>query len=78
LKIIAPKAGNTVGNILQIVETALPIVENIAESQQIASNDAKWEQARRDTRAAIPVAARENVLESGVQLAYSIFKAAKA
>ena len=79
LSILAPKAGKTVEQIAEVAKTALPFVEQVAKSS--ANNDTKFEQAVAMTKQEIGLEAivgdvgKENIIESGVQLAYSILKA---
>jgi len=81
LKVLAPKAADVVNDIQKAAKAALPIVEKVANTK--ASNDDKWEVAvdlvqkelAMDSR--IGNLTKENIVESGVQLAYSIFKGQK-
>ena len=83
LKVLAPNAADVVGKIQTVAEVALPIVAEVAKSN--IDNDAKWDKAVADTVSEIArnssigggVMSKENIIESGVQLAYSIFKGQK-
>ena len=81
LKVLAPKAADVVDEIQKAAKAALPIVEKVANTK--ASNDDKWDMAvdmvqkelAQNSRIGNQV--KENIIESGVQLAYSIFKGQK-
>ena len=89
LGLLAPKAGGALKDICKVAEAALPVVEKVATSNMIRNgepiNEVKWNVAKSMTEEAISNMSRfafekfpdENVIESGVQLAYSIFKSAK-
>ena len=89
LGLLAPKAGGTLKDICKVAEVALPIVESVAKSNVIRNgdpvNDVKWNAAMTMTEDAIANMSRfafeeipqNNVIESGVQLAYSIYKSRK-
>jgi len=81
LKLMAPKAAGVVGKIQTVAEIALPIVEQLSKSA--GNNDEKFDKAVARTLDAIALdpfvepgsLSKENIVESGVQFAYSIFKA---
>ena len=82
LKLLAPKAGNTIDHIQTVARIALPIVERCA-ALKTDDNDMKWARAMNLTKAAIgeqgavKELVSDNIVESGVQLAYSIFTASR-
>ena len=76
LSLLAPNAGNAIKAIHTVAEVALPIVENVATLY--GTEDEKWNKAVDLTRGCLvntetPVPA-DNIIESGVQLAYSLIK----
>ena len=79
LSVLAPKAGNVINNINKIAEIALPIVSEVAQST--SNNDTKWASAVAKTSTALAIHpdvtfdTKDHLVESGVQLAYSILKA---
>ena len=79
LKLVAPKAGTVIDKIQRVAEVALPIVEQVAKCN--ANNNIKWIQAIDMTEQVIDRLSNndglthDNVVESGVQLAYSLYKA---
>ena len=81
LKVLAPKSADIVGKIQTVTEVALPIVAKVAKTN--ATNDDKWGvavdmvQKELAQNYRIRNLAKENIIESGVQLAYSIFKGQK-
>jgi len=82
LESLAPKAGSAVADIAKIAEVALPIVEGVSKDTS-KSNDAKWDKAMALTTTALKankvldIIPQPDIVESGVQLAYSIFKSGK-
>ena len=87
LKLFAPKSCDTLKEIQKVAEVALPIVEGVADADVIRNGDSvneiRWKAAMTATSKAIANISdfesmpKEHILESGVQLAYSIFKGAK-
>ena len=89
LSLLAPKAGDAMKDICKVADVALPIVEKVATANMIRNGDTvneyKWKAAMSMTQDAITNMGgvaftekpKENVIESGVQLAYSIFKSKK-
>jgi hypothetical protein len=81
LKLLAPRAGSTIGHMQTVARVALPIVEEISTHNH--TNDEKYDKAVGMTKAKIGrkvivgELASDHVIESGVQLAYSIFKATR-
>lgn len=74
LSFLAPKATGVLADVTKIAETALPIVENIANNHA-GSNTVKYNTAVKQVTAISGSGIKEHVIESGVQLAYSLLKA---
>ena len=72
LGLLAPRTGGAVNDILKVADIALPIVERVSSST--ANESKKWDTAVELAQSVIGNKAQDNIVESGVQLAYSIFK----
>ena len=82
LGLLAPGTGGVLGDIKKVAEVALPIVEKVAINNPTTDNDTKWDTAVNLTQNAISGMSRfafdeipsNHIIDSGVQLAYSLFK----
>jgi hypothetical protein len=80
LQLLAPKASGTIKTISTIANIALPIVEAVSKSG--LGNETKFDMAvgkvaqqLAETSVIADDDVKEHVIESGVQLAYSLFRA---
>ena len=69
------KAGNTVDAINEIAKAALPVVAEVAKKGY--TDDDKFDIAVDVVKKIVPDNTKGHLIESGVQLAYSIWKGAK-
>lgn len=74
LGILSSKSGKTINTINQIANVALPIVESISEMTY--ENDYKFDLACEQVKSTFNNSdnIKDHMIESGVQLAYSLFK----
>jgi len=81
LSLLAPKVGGVLNEIQKVAEVALPIVESVAKSEMVKNGDdvnqIKWNSSMAMTKDALldaGIAQKNHIVESGVQLAYSLIK----
>lgn len=80
LKLIAPKQDKTLNAITQIAQIALPIVKAAADYNPVGIDDAeqvnqqRYDLAVEQTKQSVGDTVKDHLLESGVQLAYSLAK----
>ena len=75
LSLLNGRAGKTVDTINEIARIALPVVEEVAKKDY--TNDVKFDMAVDVISELVPDNTKGHIIESGVQLAYSIYKATK-
>lgn len=70
-----PKVRSVMDQIQHVVEIASPIVAEVAK--QNLTNNAKFAEAIAKTAVLLANPTKENIVTTGVQLAYSLFKASQ-